>query len=55
LETAEKPLLYVGGGAIAANAHAQIAEFAERFQLPVTTTLRGSVLLMNIIPSRWEC
>ena len=41
LETAEKPLLYVGGGAIAANAHAQIAEFAERFQLPVTTTLMG--------------
>jgi acetolactate synthase-1/2/3 large subunit len=41
LETAEKPLLYVGGGAIAANAHAQIAELAERFQLPVTTTLMG--------------
>ena len=41
LERASKPLLYVGGGAIAANAHAQIHEFAERFQLPVTTTLMG--------------
>ncbi len=38
---AEKPLLYVGGGAIASDAHAQIKELAERFQLPVTTTLMG--------------
>lgn len=38
---AEKPLLYVGGGAVAADAHAQIKELAERFQLPVTTTLMG--------------
>lgn len=36
-----QPLLYIGGGAIAANAHAQLQEFAERFQLPVTTTLMG--------------
>jgi acetolactate synthase-1/2/3 large subunit len=41
IEQAKQPLLYVGGGAIAANAHAQIQEFAERFQLPVTTTLMG--------------
>jgi acetolactate synthase I/II/III large subunit len=38
---AEKPLMYVGGGAVAADAHAQIKELAERFQLPVTTTLMG--------------
>lgn len=41
LEQSKNPLLYVGGGAIAANAHAQVQEFAERFQLPVTTTLMG--------------
>jgi acetolactate synthase-1/2/3 large subunit len=41
IENATKPLLYVGGGAIASNAHAQIEELAERFQLPVTTTLMG--------------
>jgi acetolactate synthase-1/2/3 large subunit len=41
LEEAKRPLLYVGGGAIAANAHAQVQEFAERFQIPVTTTLMG--------------
>jgi acetolactate synthase-1/2/3 large subunit len=38
---AEKPLLYVGGGAVSSNAHAQIQELAERFQIPVTTTLMG--------------
>lgn len=41
INEARQPLLYVGGGAIAANAHSQIAELAERFQLPVTTTLMG--------------
>ena len=41
LETSTKPLLYVGGGAISADAHAQIQELAERFNLPVTTTLMG--------------
>jgi acetolactate synthase-1/2/3 large subunit len=37
----ERPLMYVGGGAVAADAHAQIKELAERFQIPVTTTLMG--------------
>ena len=38
---AEKPLMYVGGGAVASDAHAQIKELAEKFQIPVTTTLMG--------------
>jgi acetolactate synthase I/II/III large subunit len=41
IAAAEKPLLYVGGGAVSSNAHAQIQELAERFQIPVTTTLMG--------------
>ncbi len=41
IAAAEKPLLYVGGGAVASNAHAEIAELADRFQIPVTTTLMG--------------
>jgi len=41
ITSAQKPLLYVGGGAISSNAHAQIKELAERFQIPVTTTLMG--------------
>jgi acetolactate synthase-1/2/3 large subunit len=36
-----KPLMYVGGGAIASGAHAEIKEFAEHFEIPVTTTLMG--------------
>ena len=41
LAESERPLLYVGGGAISANAHAQVQELAERFQIPITTTLMG--------------
>jgi acetolactate synthase-1/2/3 large subunit len=38
---ARRPLLYVGGGAISSGAHEQVQALAERFQLPVTTTLMG--------------
>ncbi|MGI0498459.1 biosynthetic-type acetolactate synthase large subunit [Limnospira platensis CENA597] len=41
ISQATKPLLYVGGGAIMAGAHAEIAELSERFQIPVTSTLMG--------------
>ncbi|MBD0312312.1 MAG: biosynthetic-type acetolactate synthase large subunit, partial [Microcoleus sp. T3-bin5] len=36
-----RPLLYVGGGAIAASAHEEIKQLAELFNIPVTTTLMG--------------
>lgn len=41
IREARRPLLYVGGGAIAAGAHAEIQELAERYSIPVTTTLMG--------------
>ncbi len=41
ISQAEKPLMYVGGGAVASDAHGQIKELAEKFQIPVTTTLMG--------------
>ena len=41
IKNAEKPLMYVGGGAVASDAHGQIKELAERFKIPVTTTLMG--------------
>ncbi|EAW36367.1 biosynthetic-type acetolactate synthase large subunit [Lyngbya sp. PCC 8106] len=41
IRKAERPLLYIGGGAISANAHGEIHELAELFQIPVTTTLMG--------------
>ncbi len=41
IQESKKPLLYVGGGAIASNAHAEVKILAEKFQIPVTTTLMG--------------
>lgn len=37
----ERPCLYVGGGIIHAHAHAELMEFAEKFNIPVATTLMG--------------
>jgi acetolactate synthase-1/2/3 large subunit len=41
IREAQRPLMYVGGGAISADAHAEILELAEHFRIPVTTTLMG--------------
>ncbi|MBD2195233.1 biosynthetic-type acetolactate synthase large subunit [Calothrix anomala FACHB-343] len=41
IRESNRPLLYVGGGAIAAGAHEEIKELAELFSIPVTTTLMG--------------
>ena len=41
IRQARRPLLYVGGGAISSGAHDLVHQLAERFQLPVTTTLMG--------------
>lgn len=37
----ERPLLYVGGGVINANAAAELRKFSQRFNIPVVTTLMG--------------
>ena len=41
IRQARRPLLYVGGGAISRGAHGEVHQLAERFRLPVTTTLMG--------------
>jgi len=41
IRQSKRPLLYVGGGAISADAHVEVEALAERFRLPVTTTLMG--------------
>jgi acetolactate synthase-1/2/3 large subunit len=38
---ARRPVLYVGGGVISADAHPELMELAELTQIPVTTTLMG--------------
>ena len=49
IEESEKPLLYVGGGAISSGAHEEIAAMAKNYNIPVTTTLMGKVLLTRKI------
>ncbi|MEE1675389.1 acetolactate synthase 3 large subunit [Agarivorans aestuarii] len=41
LAEAEKPVLYIGGGAIMAEAGEQISKLVELFNMPVTSTLMG--------------
>jgi acetolactate synthase-1/2/3 large subunit len=41
LAQSKRPLLYAGGGVITAGATAELRQFAERFGIPVVTTLMG--------------
>ncbi len=41
IERAQSPLLYVGGGVISSGAHELLSGIANRYQIPVTTTLMG--------------
>ncbi len=41
IRESRRPLLYVGGGAIASSAHEEVKQLAELFNIPVTTTLMG--------------
>jgi acetolactate synthase-1/2/3 large subunit len=38
---AERPLIYAGGGVISSDASAELVQFAEMLQIPITTTLMG--------------
>ncbi|MGH1536636.1 MAG: biosynthetic-type acetolactate synthase large subunit [Gammaproteobacteria bacterium] len=37
----KRPLIYAGGGVINANAHTEVRKFAEKFSIPIVTTLMG--------------
>ncbi|MEL6951523.1 MAG: biosynthetic-type acetolactate synthase large subunit [Pseudomonadota bacterium] len=41
LSESDRPLIYAGGGVVNGNASAAMRRFAERFGIPVTTTLMG--------------
>lgn len=41
IRVAQKPLLYVGGGAITGEAHKEVTELARKARIPVATTLMG--------------
>ena len=41
IRESRRPLLYVGGGAIASGAHEEVKQLAELFNIPVSTTFMG--------------
>lgn len=41
ISNAERPLIYAGGGVISSNASKELAALAQKFSIPVTTTLMG--------------
>nr|YP_009399794.1 acetohydroxyacid synthetase large subunit [Digenea simplex]ARW69613.1 acetohydroxyacid synthetase large subunit [Digenea simplex] len=45
IQQSNQPLLYVGGGAISANASCVIKDFSRLFQIPITTTLMGKGII----------
>nr|QCI03973.1 acetohydroxyacid synthetase large subunit [Antithamnionella ternifolia] len=45
LQQSSQPLLYVGGGAISSDAHEVIKIFANKFNIPITTTLMGKGII----------
>ena len=47
LLVAKKPVSFVGGGAIAAGCHEELTQFAQRLNLPVTSSLMG----LGVYPS----
>nr|YP_009675007.1 acetolactate synthase 2 large subunit [Rhizochromulina marina]QDH81858.1 acetolactate synthase 2 large subunit [Rhizochromulina marina] len=50
IKESTQPLLYVGGGAVTANAQAELRELAELFQIPITTTLMGKGCFLETHP-----
>nr|YP_009399999.1 acetohydroxyacid synthetase large subunit [Tolypiocladia glomerulata]ARW69818.1 acetohydroxyacid synthetase large subunit [Tolypiocladia glomerulata] len=47
IQESNQPLLYVGGGAISSNASDIIIRMAEKFQIPMTTTLMGKGIIQE--------
>ena len=41
IQSAKRPLILAGGGVIGSNASTELLQFAEKMQIPVTTTLMG--------------
>nr|YP_009396276.1 acetohydroxyacid synthetase large subunit [Melanothamnus harveyi]ARW65297.1 acetohydroxyacid synthetase large subunit [Melanothamnus harveyi] len=47
IKQSSQPLLYVGGGAISSNASFCIQRLAEKFRIPITTTLMGKGVIQE--------
>ncbi len=53
LESAKAPVICAGGGVISANATDEVRELAERFNIPVTTTLMGIGAIASAHPMHY--
>jgi len=51
IEQAERPLIFAGGGVIRSGAAVKLKEFAEKFQIPVVTSLLGKGAFPESHPS----
>ncbi len=50
LQASKRPLIYAGGGVINGNATEELRQFAEQFDIPVTTTLMGIGAVDTTLP-----
>lgn len=55
LLSAQRPVIYAGGGVIWSKAHKELTELAHRLNLPVTNTLMGLGTFITLIVSSWVC
>jgi acetolactate synthase-1/2/3 large subunit len=55
IEGARRPILYVGGGAVAAEAGAEVAELAEAGGIPIVTTLMAKGVVPESHPLNFGC
>src|SRR6266853_6278833 len=55
IEKSERPVIYCGGGIITANASDELREFAEKTNIPVTTTIMGigAIPSEHLLSMRW--
>lgn len=51
IEKSKRPCLYVGGGAVIANAHSEVSELVEKTGIPITTTILGLGIFPEDHPS----
>lgn len=51
IQQAKRPVLYVGGGALASGAHKEVREFVDKTGIPITTTVLGLGIFPENHPS----
>ncbi|MBS1862329.1 MAG: biosynthetic-type acetolactate synthase large subunit [Actinobacteria bacterium] len=55
IEVARRPILYLGGGVVAADAAAEVAALAERGRIPLVTTLMAKGVVSESHPLNFGC